>query len=251
MCGKTSWGTMVLGVCLALWPAQAPAQQYAPADPQVPIPYGSTRPEDGGLYTFGMFGMYRQTNPLRNQLVAVRGFYAYDTGGRVVNRIVPRFLPAVDPDGDGIFQLQQLDQQVEFADFSNDTGPPAAGATIGSQILGGVLINFNNGILVFPNTQLAGQFILRRELQVWAGLFDAPGFVGSAQAALNVSQLHQQNSYQPSMQFGFGWKFRDGASINLSWLYVSEAQYRAGASLAPQVGPGLAADQVLGARLEN
>jgi hypothetical protein len=31
------------------------AEGYAPADPQVPIPYGSTRPENGGLYTFGPF----------------------------------------------------------------------------------------------------------------------------------------------------------------------------------------------------
>ncbi len=31
-------------------PITVAQQYYAPADPQVPIPYGSTRPEDGGLY---------------------------------------------------------------------------------------------------------------------------------------------------------------------------------------------------------
>src|SRR5262245_50028017 len=248
MCGKTSWGTMVLGVCLALWPAQAPAQQYAPADPQVPIPYGSTRPEDGGPYTFGMFGMYRQTNPLRAQLVAVRGLFAYDTGGRTVTRQVQRFLPSVDPNGDGIFTLQPLNPFIDQPDFSHDTGPLPAGSLIGATITGGIETAFNNGIGAFPATQLIGQFILREETQVIAGLFNQPGFVGSAQAALNTSQLHQRNSYEPSVQLGVGWKFKDGSSVNLSWLYVSEAQYRAGASLAPQVGPGVLADNVLGPR---
>ena len=253
MCGKTLWGTWVFGCCLALLPAQAQAQQYAPADPQVPIPYGSTRPEDGGMFTFAQFGMYRQTNPLRNQVVAVRGLYAYDTGGQIFFENVRRFLPPLPPNNlIGAFRLTPLNTDVETPDLSFDTGPPPAGTTTGQQIIAGIILNFSDGLLTaIPNIQVAGQNIFRRELRELAGLFDSPGFVGSGETALDVSQLHQRNSYQPSVHMGLGWKMRDGSAISLSWLYVSEAQYRAGATLAPQVGPGLLPDNVLGARLEN
>src|SRR5262249_46197488 len=54
------------------------ATGYAPADPQLPVPLGSTRPEDGGLYTFGRFAYFKQSNILRAQPVAIRGFRASD-----------------------------------------------------------------------------------------------------------------------------------------------------------------------------
>jgi hypothetical protein len=77
MRAKTIWRAALLTVILALTPAAASAQfslGYAPADPTVPLPYGSTHPEEG-IYTSLEFLMFRQTMPLRNEVVATRGFY--------------------------------------------------------------------------------------------------------------------------------------------------------------------------------
>jgi hypothetical protein len=54
--------------------AQGIAEAYAPADPALPFPLYSTHPEAGGLFTFGEFLIFRQTNPLKSEQVAVRGF---------------------------------------------------------------------------------------------------------------------------------------------------------------------------------
>jgi hypothetical protein len=54
--------------------AQGIAEDYAPADPVLPFPLYSTHPEAGGLFTFGEFVIFRQTNPLKSQVVAQRGF---------------------------------------------------------------------------------------------------------------------------------------------------------------------------------
>lgn len=256
MRGKTLWGTWVLGACLTLLPARAQAQQYAPADPQVPIPYGSTRPEDGGLFTAATFGFYRQTNPLRQQLVAVRGLFAYDTGGRTVTTNLEVFIPSRNgvtipttpvPGGDGLFL-----QPGDLPDFAHDTGFPPANTNFGITITGGLEVAFTVSPGIGTTQTTLGLFVFRPTTQVLAGLFDQPGFVGSGAPALDVSQLHQRNSYEPAMKFDLGWKFRDGSSVSLSWFYIAEAQYRAGASLAPPgLGPGANADAILGARLEN
>jgi hypothetical protein len=55
------------------------SQPYAPADPQLPIPLGSNRPEDGGLYLAAEYMFFRWNNPTKDQVVAVRGFQASDT----------------------------------------------------------------------------------------------------------------------------------------------------------------------------
>jgi hypothetical protein len=81
MRGKTIWGAWLLVACVALAPVGAYAQDatgYAQPDWELPVPLGSTRPEDGGLFLFGEYVMFRQTNPLKDQLVAVRGFVAVD-----------------------------------------------------------------------------------------------------------------------------------------------------------------------------
>jgi hypothetical protein len=52
---------------------------YAPADPQLPLPLGSTRPEDGGLYTAVEALLFHTTMPLTSsQEIARRGFIASD-----------------------------------------------------------------------------------------------------------------------------------------------------------------------------
>jgi hypothetical protein len=77
MRAKTIWRAALLTVILALTPGPASAQfslGYAPTDPIVPLPYGSTHPEEG-IYTALEFLLLRQTNPLENQVVMTRGFF--------------------------------------------------------------------------------------------------------------------------------------------------------------------------------
>jgi len=77
MRGKTIWQAGLLAAWAALAPGVASAQieavGYAPPDVQWPFPLYSTHPEAGGPYFMGGFVMYRQTNPIQNQSVAVRG----------------------------------------------------------------------------------------------------------------------------------------------------------------------------------
>jgi hypothetical protein len=81
MRAKSIWQAGLLAFVLAavtlLTPRSAQAQilGYAPPDFAWPIPWGSTRPEDGGVYIGSDFLLWRQTVPLRNQVVATRGFY--------------------------------------------------------------------------------------------------------------------------------------------------------------------------------
>lgn len=78
---RTSWLTLLLMVGLTLSPKTAFGQgglDYVPPDPVWPIPTFSSRPENGGPFTFGEFVMFRQTNPLRHQTIATRGFIDQD-----------------------------------------------------------------------------------------------------------------------------------------------------------------------------
>jgi hypothetical protein len=69
----------------------------ARADPMIPIPLGHDRMENGGLFMYGGFIYYHQTNPLDHQLIAVRGFTDSDgsISGTVGNFIGSR-RPALD-----------------------------------------------------------------------------------------------------------------------------------------------------------
>ncbi len=85
MRGKTFRGACLLAAWMALATAGVrgqstgnPVPEYAPADPQLPVPLGSTRPEDGGLYFSTEFMFFRWNNPLRDQQVAYRGFQVSD-----------------------------------------------------------------------------------------------------------------------------------------------------------------------------
>jgi hypothetical protein len=51
-----------------------------PADPVFPIPTYSPRPEMGGFFVDGEFLYWRQTNPLKGQTIAIRGFVNTDGG---------------------------------------------------------------------------------------------------------------------------------------------------------------------------
>lgn len=59
-------------------PVVARGQDYAPPDPQYPLPLYSTRPADGGLYLGLQFVYYQQTMPIKDQIIAFRGFFDAD-----------------------------------------------------------------------------------------------------------------------------------------------------------------------------
>lgn len=179
---------------LAAWLLTAPSvvlgqgPGYAPAYPQVPLPLGSTRPEDGGFWVSGGVLFLRQNNPLKSQTVAVRGFQVYDQS--LITILSPRFNTTINR----TFQV--------FPD-----------GTIG-------LIN------TASNRTQPATFIQA-----------LPGqFFGSGVEALNVDQLTGQDSYQTGFTMTLGWKFDDGSAVSFNWKYLTEAQYRAGATLAPRGG---------------
>ena len=67
---------------MALAPAMAwgqnPGVSYAPPSSPLPVPIGSTRPEDGGFFVDAQFTFFHMTNPLKPQQVAVRGLIDRD-----------------------------------------------------------------------------------------------------------------------------------------------------------------------------
>jgi hypothetical protein len=99
MRSKTGWNALLLAAGVVLAPTAAWAQMGVdkPADPVVPLPLYHPRADVvGGIYTALEFVMYRQTNPIGHQLIAVRGLVDVDgaiTGdlnGTVVNTDVGR-----------------------------------------------------------------------------------------------------------------------------------------------------------------
>ena len=91
---RTSWLALLLtsGIVLASSSLQA---QEVPAltDPTFPLPLYHDRPERGGFYAAGEFLYWRQTNPLHNQVIAVRGILDFDgsitadLNGTVINPV--------------------------------------------------------------------------------------------------------------------------------------------------------------------
>src|SRR5262249_50720872 len=138
--GPLAWG-LAWAMCMLL-PALALGQgvlnyEVPPADPAFPLPLYSTRPENGGLYTFGEFVMFRQTNPLGHQPIAFRGFF--DLTGVLTNH---------------------------------------PGKLVG-----------NGGVALFAD--------------------DAGG----------------PGTYQPGCKMGLGWRFDNGATIEVDWMHLMKAQY--------------------------
>lgn len=123
-------------------------QPYAPSSFTSPLPIGSTRPEDGGFYIAAQALYFTQSNPLKSQVVAVRGFR--DRDGSITGTV--------------------------------------------------------------------------------------DRFVGSGAPALNVNQLTGADTYEIGNEITLGWKFANGSSLSLNWMYLAESSYRAGATLSPQAG---------------
>jgi hypothetical protein len=77
MRGTSKWQAWLLKAGLAVM-ALAPnvgfGQEPGRADPVYPLPIGHDRMETGGFFVDGGAVLFRQTNPLRNQPIAFRGF---------------------------------------------------------------------------------------------------------------------------------------------------------------------------------
>jgi hypothetical protein len=232
MRGKSIRGAWLLAAWLTLLPALVRAQSpgYAPADGQLPIPLGSTRPEDGGLYLAAQALFFHQNIPLKSQLLAIRGFQASD------NSIPTGFI--------GGTQASQLLVNVN----SVNNALPVILATLPAGTT--VLQEFDqtttvaiNGV-VTTTTPVAILFSLPAQAAFATGFLPVGAFVGNGQAALDVKDLTGRDSYQPGTELTIGWKFKDGSSVAFNWLYIAEANYRTGASLAPPNG-------VVGGQLQN
>lgn len=98
---RTTFGlpVLLLSAVIVLGPAgvraQPPAGQYgpdyAPMDPQLPLPNASFRPDRGGLYVFGEAVFMHQTRHLDAQPIAFRGFITTDN---TIRPTLDTFIPA-------------------------------------------------------------------------------------------------------------------------------------------------------------
>ena len=148
------WWTCLCSALVLLLPQLAKAQDatgYFPPDWNWPLPF-SNRPDEGGLFVAAEYVMYRQTNPLKGQDVAYRGFM--DTDGSIAAAL----------------------------------GNPTRG----------------------PGT-----------------------FFGSHDLALSTNQVSGPNDYQPGTNLEIGWKFGNGASVSLGWLFITQHRTLASATPVP------------------
>lgn len=177
----TALAALVLGVgqVRAEGEPQNFGEDYAPPDPVWPFPIGNSHPEDGGLFVSASFVSYRQTNPLKDQLVGQRGWIVSE--------------PVIA--------------------FQNATGA-----------------NFKTSGLGAPGT-----------------------LEGSGAAALDVNQVSGPTDFEPGVATEVGWRFGDGSSFSVKWLYIDEVNLSASATLVPRgqnVGPA-SADSFLFAPVFN
>ncbi len=84
MRARALWLVGLLAAGMLLSRGKVCGQEVPPADPVFPFPIYHDRPETGGLYFTGEYVMYRQTNPLQHQPIAVRGFF--DVDGTITGR---------------------------------------------------------------------------------------------------------------------------------------------------------------------
>src|SRR5262245_51418455 len=93
---RTSWLVGILTAGMALAPAAGRAQEVPPADhPILPLPLFHDHPERGGFYAAGEYLYWRQTNTLKPQTIAVRGFDDVDGSLQVARNFLNPFV--VDP----------------------------------------------------------------------------------------------------------------------------------------------------------
>ena len=75
---RNGWLALLLTTGVALAPTLVRGQDVPFADPQIPLPLGHDRLEKGGLFTGMEFMFFKQTNPIKHQVIAQRGILDFD-----------------------------------------------------------------------------------------------------------------------------------------------------------------------------
>jgi hypothetical protein len=75
---RNLWLVGLLTAAMTVVTGASRGQEVPPADPVFPLPIYHDRPEAGGFYLTSSFVMYRQTNPMGNQPIVLRGFFDAD-----------------------------------------------------------------------------------------------------------------------------------------------------------------------------
>lgn len=147
-------------------------EDYAPPDVVFPFPLGSTHPEEGGLYAATEAVMYRQTNPLKQQLVAVRGLTIVDPTTNIPNiGVLP--VPTFIGSGAAALDVQQVSGPNDYQ--------PGLSFTLGYKFADGSAWEF--------------KYLYITEVNLHASATEVP-------AGFNVGQ-NLENSFLFSQVFGF------------------------------------------------
>jgi len=179
MHNKSIWRALLLTALAALTTAGAGRAQpqnfgedYAPPDTVFPFPLGSTHPEEGGLYLGTEAVMYRQTNPLKQQLVAVRGLTIVDNTTNIPNiGVLP--VPTFIGSGQAALDVQQVSGPNDYQ--------PGVSFTLGYKFADGSAWEF--------------KYLYITEVNLHASATEVP-------AGFNVGQ-NFENSFLFSQVFGF------------------------------------------------
>jgi hypothetical protein len=97
----TGWLALCLAAGMTLLPGRAWGQDVPSADPVYPFPLYHDRPETGGFYAATEFMFFRQTNPLKAEVIAIRGLV--DTDGSISAALKGQVL--ADPIGGNLFNI--------------------------------------------------------------------------------------------------------------------------------------------------
>ncbi len=168
---RTGWLALLLTAGLTLAPSVGWGQEHhiagqdvPPADePILPLPLWHSHPEQGGFFAAAEFLFWRQTNPIKNQSIAVRGFV--DTDGSVQNAV--NLLNGPNPLNPGGFPFAsptpgyQFGSHLEALNANEVSGPngytPGLAFTVGWLFGNGVALEFTwRHLFDVKNTASAG-----------------------------------------------------------------------------------------------
>ena len=203
---KSFRGAWLMVAWMALAPAMAwgqnPGATYAPMSSPLPLPIGSTRPEDGGFFVDAQFTFFTMSNPLKAQPVAVRGFR--DRDGSVTG-VVDTFVGS----GQQALNVAQLTGQDTYVPGTNlgFGWKFKEGSSISVNFLMFAEANYKAGATLSPRAGVLDQALANSFL--YADVFNIPIQYSGPDNKIVLN--NPPNGVQPSAQAAFGiW---NGASI--------------------------------------
>ena len=204
----TRWLACLLVGGLFLTPTTVHGPDYNIGDPTfeiwLPLMWGE---KDEGFYASGEFMLLRMNNPLRSQIIAVRGFF--DDNGVIRGSGSPYII--INQNGQLVSQLIPPDEVTVLED-------------------GSVVID-EDFLLLLGNTPFFGPF------------FSSPGtpgqFIGTKAPALTAGQVGK-DKFEPGFRFTIGYRLRNNIAIEFSFWRVSDYEHRASAGILPPGSVGFA-----------